>query len=176
MIELIEASSLLDGVLELLRNPRPTKIKHPDGRVDYDGIRKVYAANMADVMLRKGWIDPYFADWPSIFTPIEMQMWFLVRAHSTPYYPQFPVGRFFVDFGNPHKRLAIECDGRRWHDPDRDLKRDTELLEEHGWTVVRFSGRACYRMEELPDLRSIPPLAGVDYLPIQNDEDLRYLN
>lgn len=163
----VSPAQLLERVLERFRNPRPTRIKRPDGRVDYAGIRAVYAANMSDILSRAGWVDPYFADWPSIFTPIESQMWMLIRSHPEPYYPQFPVGRFFVDFGNPHTRTAIECDGRCWHDTERDEARDLELKRRYGWKVVRFSGRTCYRIQRLPNLSAIGFMEGVDAFDIE---------
>jgi hypothetical protein len=130
------------------------EIRRPDGRVNFDHVRRVYAAMMPEILhARDRWIDPYFVDWVSAFTPIETQMWYLVRAQPMPYYPQLPVGRYFVDFGNPVHRIAIECDGRAWHDVKRDEARDAEMGE-LGWRVFRFSGWACFNMPRLPDLRA----------------------
>jgi hypothetical protein len=44
------------------------------------------------------------------------------------------------------KRLAIECDGERWHydKADEDLARQA-LLERLGWTFVRIRGSVFYR-------------------------------
>jgi len=57
-------------------------------------------------------------------------------------YPQWPVGRFFVDFANPVAKVAIECDGKAFHDVERDAKRQGEI-EAMGWAVYRFTGREC---------------------------------
>ncbi|MCW2599106.1 MAG: cullin, a subunit of ubiquitin ligase [Frankiales bacterium] len=50
------------------------------------------------------------------------------------------VGR--VDFCWPGHRLVVECDGRRWHDPEdartRDRRRDN-ALERLSWRVLRFT-------------------------------------
>jgi hypothetical protein len=43
-------------------------------------------------------------------------------------YPQYPVGRYFVDFGNPVHKVAIECDGARWHSYRRDGARSGRML------------------------------------------------
>jgi very-short-patch-repair endonuclease len=47
-----------------------------------------------------------------------------------------------VDFCFVDQRLVIECDGRRWHDPqdarDKDRRRDNEL-ERAGWRLVRVT-------------------------------------
>jgi very-short-patch-repair endonuclease len=47
-----------------------------------------------------------------------------------------------VDFCWPVHRLVVECDGRRWHDPDdarnRDRRRDNGL-ERLSWRLLRFT-------------------------------------
>jgi very-short-patch-repair endonuclease len=88
--------------------------------------------------------DPYeIANWPSIFTPIEYSLWFDIRGTGMDLWPQLPVGRYFVDFGNPVAKIAIECDGKQWHqDKIKDQERD-EDLENMGWEVVRIPGWQC---------------------------------
>ncbi|WP_432543036.1 AAA domain-containing protein [Kineococcus sp. SYSU DK002] len=47
----------------------------------------------------------------------------------------------------PSSRLAVECDGERWHGPDRwhaDRARQ-QVLERAGWTFERIRGSAFYR-------------------------------
>jgi len=50
------------------------------------------------------------------------------------------IGR--VDFVFPRERLVVECDGRRWHDPEdarrKDRWRDNELTRS-GWRVLRVT-------------------------------------
>jgi very-short-patch-repair endonuclease len=88
--------------------------------------------------------DPYeLGDWLTIFSPIEMALWQDIRAMGLDLWPQLPVGRFFVDFGNPVAKLAVECDGRQWHrDAAKDQARDEEL-EAKGWMVIRIPGYQC---------------------------------
>lgn len=88
--------------------------------------------------------DPYeIADWDSIFTPIERALWWDIRANALPLWPQYPVGRYFVDFGNPVRRVAVECDGRAYHqDKEADAARDADLRR-MGWTVLRIEGWQC---------------------------------
>lgn len=76
-------------------------------------------------------------------TPIETWLWSDIRALDAVLYPQYPVGRYFVDFANPIAKVAIECDGAEWHnDKAKDAARDAEL-EAMGWTVYRISGSDC---------------------------------
>lgn len=77
------------------------------------------------------------------FTPIEEAIWDCIRDSSAVFYPQYPVDKFFADFANPVARVAIECDGQKFHqDKDRDAERD-EKFHELGWTVYRIPGRLC---------------------------------
>jgi hypothetical protein len=89
-------------------------------------------------------IDPYLWEEAGIhLTPIERWLWHDIRAHDAVLYPQYPVGRYFVDFGNPKVKVAIECDGAAYHtDKGKDFARDSEL-ERMGWTVYRISGSDC---------------------------------
>jgi len=89
--------------------------------------------------------DPYMiADWLAIFTPIEYDAWCEIRDANLPMWPQLPVGRFFVDFGNPVAKVALECDGKEWHDAAKDAERD-EILRKMGWRVLRVTGSQCYK-------------------------------
>jgi very-short-patch-repair endonuclease len=62
---------------------------------------------------------------------------------------QHTVGRYRIDMviEGPDARLAVECDGDRWHGDDRwhhDRARQ-EVLERAGWTFERIRGSAFYR-------------------------------
>lgn len=88
--------------------------------------------------------DPYIvADWAMLFTPIEAAIWSDIRTYGLPFWPQFPVGKYFVDFADPVRRIALECDGAAYHDPAKDARRDA-ALEKMGWTTYRIPGRDCF--------------------------------
>lgn len=87
--------------------------------------------------------DPYA--WAGVIrmTPIEEAVWSHIRDANVVLYPQYPVGRYFVDFGHPVAKVAIECDGRAYHtDKARDAARDAALAE-MGWVTYRVPGYAC---------------------------------
>lgn len=83
--------------------------------------------------------DPYIVDWTRIFTPIETDAWHSIRTLGLEMFPQYPVAKYFVDFGDPWLRIAIECDGKGWHDAQKDARRDAELNELE-WQVLRLPG------------------------------------
>jgi very-short-patch-repair endonuclease len=92
------------------------------------------------------WSDPYnkYISWRAVFSPIESTTWEAIRIFGkAPMYPQYPVGKYFVDFGNPVVKVAIECDGKEYHtDKEKDFQRDKELFL-LGWKVYRISGSDC---------------------------------
>ena len=66
---------------------------------------------------------------------------------------QHNVGRYRIDIvvEGPHARLAVECDGDRWHGPDvwhKDRARQ-QVLERADWTFERIRGSAFYLDPEI---------------------------
>lgn len=111
----------------------------------WDAYRTLYNNLMPEIMGRNGnhyGIDPYLIDWTTHFTPIESDAWHTIRCLGLPLYPQFPVKNVFVDFGDPVKRIALECDGKYFHDEEKDFLRDSELFKA-GWVVFRVTGSEC---------------------------------
>lgn len=115
----------------------------------FNEIREAYAKHLPD--LKRQWdkdpetVDPYIYDWASVFTPIEESMWAEIRSVGLTMFPQVPVFNYFLDFANPFLKVAIECDGAQWHDPEKDAKRDRKL-EREGWTIYRVPGKVCNRV------------------------------
>lgn len=76
-------------------------------------------------------------------TPIEYWLWADIRECDCVFYPQYPVGRVFLDFANPKAKVGIECDGAEFHkNKQKDAARD-QILTDLGWTIYRISGSDC---------------------------------
>lgn len=94
-------------------------------------------------------------------SPFEKEVARRIIARGYRVTPQLEVGRYRIDMvvEGIRQRLAIECDGARWHDIDR-LEQDRlrqEVLERAGWTFWRIRGSKYYRdpdraMQSLWDL------------------------
>lgn len=102
--------------------------------------------------------DPYDLDFTQGMTPIEESVWYDIRILNISMYPQIPALQYFLDFANPFIKVAIECDGKQWHDPEKDAIRDSNLIAD-GWTIYRIPGSKCNRvlkdpMEIFNELRS----------------------
>ena len=83
-------------------------------------------------------------------------------------HPQWPVGARRIDLVVEGKssRLAVECDGEKWHTPEQltqDLERQS-ILERLGWTFVRIRGSLFFRD---PDTAMAPVFAKLDHLCIE---------
>jgi len=81
-------------------------------------------------------------------SPFEAEVFKILCGLGYRVTPQWQVGAYRIDMvaeGNG-KRLAIECDGERWHydKAEEDLARQA-LLERLGWTFVRIRGSVFYR-------------------------------
>lgn len=114
----------------------------------FGGIRKIYELEADEI--ERGNYDPYIVDWSLIFTPIEFDAWYSIRSGGHRMYPQFPVGRYFADFADPWARVIVECDGKEWHDKERDKRRDRDLARA-GWWVHRIEGWRCRLDEDHPE-------------------------
>lgn len=108
--------------------------------------RRFYGAHRQEILsaARNEWaIDAYAWDEAGIrLSPIEQALWCDIRDLDMVMYPQWTIAGYFVDFGNPVAKVAIECDGRAFHNPERDEQRQREI-EAWGWTVYRFEGWEC---------------------------------
>lgn len=95
-------------------------------------------------------LDPYAWDHQAgiEMSPIEAAIWHDIRNEGLVLYPQFPVAGYFVDFGNPAARVAIECDGKAFHqDAAADRKRQRHI-EAKGWAVYRLTGAQCAAVDD----------------------------
>lgn len=113
----------------------------------YESARRFYEQrNQAILSTKKNeWaMDAY--EWSEFIelTPIEYSLWCEIRCADLVMYPQYPVGRYFVDFASPRAKVAIECDGHAYHlDKAKDAARQKDI-EALGWTVYRITGRDCH--------------------------------
>jgi len=82
--------------------------------------------------------------------------------------PQWSVGAYRIDLvvEGQARRLAVECDGERWHtleQLDRDLERQA-ILERLGWVFVRIRGSLFFRD---PDAAMAPLWSRLSQLGIE---------
>ncbi|WP_099159044.1 AAA domain-containing protein [Virgibacillus ndiopensis] len=81
-------------------------------------------------------------------SPFEIDVLKMILAKGYKVTPQVKVGGYRIDFvvEGIRDRLAVECDGERWHGPEKfeeDMQRQ-ESLERAGWKFWRIRGREFY--------------------------------
>lgn len=102
-------------------------------------IRQNYKDLMDDIVASYPKTDIYFIDWINIFSKAERLAWDDIRLVGAPLYPQFPVGPYFLDFGDPVKKIGIEIDSKEYHkNLEKDKVRQTKI-EKLGWKIYRFN-------------------------------------
>jgi very-short-patch-repair endonuclease len=75
-------------------------------------------------------------------SPIEKNVWEDIRYYGLPFYPQIPCGRYFIDFADPYRQIAIEVDSKEYHqDKQKDLERENYLRKNGFITILRFRGK-----------------------------------
>ena len=94
---------------------------------------------------------------------------------------QWKVGAYRLDMvvvsGN--KKVAIECDGERYHSGEQKIREDMErqtILERLGWRFIRIRGSEYFRNPEQTMERVISEIASYDILPedVKDKEDKSY--
>lgn len=104
------------------------------------GVRKSYTKKWTGRHRQ----DPYkFGFQYAGMTPIESNLWHMIRMFGLEMYPQFPVGKYYLDFANPFYKIALEADGKVHNLEEvreRDMRRTMELGEA-GWKIYRITGR-----------------------------------
>jgi very-short-patch-repair endonuclease len=94
-------------------------------------------------------------------SPFEAEVFKILSAKGYKVSPQWQVGAYRIDMviESEGKRLAVECDGERWHynKAEEDLDRQA-LLERLGWIFVRIRGSVFYRDNSFGRSNALKPL------------------
>lgn len=84
-------------------------------------------------------------------SPFEMEVCQFLSSHGFSYIQQYPAGSYRIDIAMQGKKVAIECDGDRWHSTEQQVANDMErqtILERLGWQFIRIRGTSFYRDKE----------------------------
>jgi very-short-patch-repair endonuclease len=110
-------------------------------------------------------------------SPFEVDVLRMIVAKGYKIQPQVKVGKYRIDFviEGIRDRLAIECDGERWHGPEKwegDMQRQYDL-ERAGWKFWRVRGRQFYydRVAAMESLWEKLEKLGIEPTPIENSEE-----
>lgn len=110
-------------------------------------IREAYKPVMDDLKagIRRDVYAIWPHDWYAYMSPIEWNVWQDIRSYGLPLYPQVPCGKYFIDFADPHRGVAIEVDGKEWHqDTEKDAEREAYITSHGFGHFIRFSGNITF--------------------------------
>ncbi len=115
-----------------------------NNQYNWEEIKRFYAdyKNALDRTPHNRWAFIYQIGIHDEMTPIEKAAWQALRVENVVMYPQYPIANMFLDFANHKLKIAIEMDGRDYHEIGRDKQRDAKL-KKLGWTVYRVPGSEC---------------------------------
>lgn len=116
-------------------------VRTPDWRKRLHATRALFAeARRLGVKF-----DAYETGLEDYLSPIESRLWCDIRGVGLPMIAGVPVERYWLDFADEERRIAIEADGKEYHDIERDRARDADLAR-MGWLVFRVTGAECHRV------------------------------
>ncbi len=81
-------------------------------------------------------------------TPAERALWEELRGRrldGLKFRRQYPLGQFITDFACPERRLIVEVDGSVHDDQAEQDAARTEIFEDYGWRVIRFTNAEVLR-------------------------------
>jgi hypothetical protein len=116
--------------------------------MDFNEMKEVglvYKRQESDIIVAKGRVDVYsFGNWKSILNANEHNVFESIRIIGAPLLPQYPAGKYYLDFGNPYYKIGLEVDSITFHDREKDIKRDMDL-KELGWKIFHLTSRESFR-------------------------------
>ena len=117
-------------------------------------------------------------------SPFEVSVAMALKTRGYNIVQQWEVGAYRIDMVAvcKDKKIAIECDGERWHSSEAQIKNDMErqtILERIGWQFIRIRGSEYYSqpdktiervVSELEDF-GIRPEAVSDFKKVGDEEN-----
>ena len=114
-------------------------------------IREEYARRMAspEVIARGRCFKPAFIGYNYDWTPNAEQAWFCQKAGGMTLFPLFPFLQYFLDFGDPFRKIAvlIEEKAKPWTDGEALINQE-RLLRFSGWRTFRITDAVANTYEE----------------------------
>lgn len=114
-------------------------------------IREEYAKRMAsaEVIAKGRCFKPAFIGYNYDWAPNSEQAWFCQKAEGMTLFPLFPFLQYFLDFGDPFRKIAvlIEEKANPWTD-DKALIEQERLLRFSGWRIFRITDVVANTYEE----------------------------
>lgn len=115
----------------------------------------------------------YAFDWK--MSHLEYIAWGVIRCNShiaNYFYPEYPIDKFFCDFGSPIHKIVFECDSQLYHkNTKREDAERQHIIENDGWMVFRFNARQIFANKYEEIIAECFEESGLEQKMIDNDAD-----
>jgi very-short-patch-repair endonuclease len=140
----LQAGDIRKGLLEYALNPNNTE------------VQQTVVSAMAD-------------------SEFEIQVAMKLKSRGYHIVQQWEVGAYRIDMVavSGDKKVAIECDGERYHSSPAQVRNDMErqtILERIGWTFIRIRGSEYFRQPDKTIERVVEELEALDIHPEVSEE------
>ena len=107
---------------------------------DFVSIRDLYLKLYNEsIEKRKELLHFGVEDWHSTLYEVALKVYNDIKSIGVFLYPIYPIGDYFVDFGNPFKKVGIEI---LYKERQRQERLDCiEYFEKRGWTIYRLESK-----------------------------------
>jgi hypothetical protein len=107
---------------------------------DFESIRNLYLSLYNEsIQKRRELLSFNVEDWHKTLYEIPLKVYNDIKSIGVFLYPIYPIGDYFVDFGNPFKKVGIEI---LYKEHQRQEKLDSiEYFEKRGWTIYRLESK-----------------------------------
>lgn len=107
---------------------------------DFDFLRDQYHTLYKNSLERGVYkLDYNLEDWHSTLSDIQLKLYNDIKDIGVFLYPLYPIGEYFVDFGNPYKKVGIEI---LYKEYERQERLDcVEIFRKLGWTIYTLESK-----------------------------------
>ncbi len=110
---------------------------------DFDTIKKYYEISFSEATAGGNRnLDPDIEDWFAILNEVQFNLYQDIKFAGLRLYPLYPVGPYFIDFGNPFEKIGVEIFYKNHGQPEKQGRID--YFKSLGWTVYTIESRDTY--------------------------------
>ena len=107
---------------------------------DFESIKKQYLElHSKAIQNNKEAMHFDVEDWRNTLSDIQLKVYKDIKSVGTYLYPLYPIGDYFIDFGNPFKKVGIEI---LYKEREREERLACiQYFEKLGWTVYTLESK-----------------------------------
>jgi very-short-patch-repair endonuclease len=110
---------------------------------NFDNIKFLYEKDYLKALERNVYkVLTNAEDWYAILNTVQLNLYNDIKLVGLLLYPYYPIGEYFIDFGNPFAKVGIEI---LYKNGGLENKQDRlNFFKENGWTVYTIDSKNTY--------------------------------